>query len=268
MENSTLRENSKNSSAAACFALMLVRPLAIFCTQIALCFFFRSWHGTLSWWPFQMIVSNGICLFILFKLTKREKRPFSGIFLHPFGQGIETLKAAHILQRRCYRHRILNLLYDIGVFFALLMTLGLIAFLIAGQIDNLLQALVIVQRYEPLPRWAMISITILLPLTMPLAEVPWYFGYFFPKLETVLGAKHGNTGTAWAFILTVTVFSMQHCFQPFVLNGAFIVLRFIMELPLIVLAAGVIRIAPRFTPYILVLHGLMALEASSRYWKL
>jgi hypothetical protein len=258
---------TENSNFIKFTALMLIRPTAILLSQVGIFMMVGSWNDTFAWWPFQMIASNCICFLVLIKLTKNDRVPLRKIYLSPFEKGIGIGGITGPFRERHFKNRALNVLYDISLFMTLLLTLGLIAFCIVRQIDHQIQARVMLAPLGALPLWAVISITILLPLTMPFVEVPWYFGYFFPKLEELLGGKGRHTGLLVAFSLTTTAFALQHCFQPFFFNGTFIALRFFKELPLILLAAWVIRTIPRFTPYILFLHGCMAVEVVVKSWQ-
>lgn len=248
--------------------LLVIRPLCILCVQIVVFFLVGSWNATFPWWPFQMILTNCLCFVILLTLMKRDGRPLRQLYLHPFHKGIALGKLTVLLEKRQHPLRILNMLYDVGLFVFILLTLGFIALKSMSAIDHFLQTTVTFTRYDRLPFWAVASITILLPLTMPLTEIPWYFGYFFPKLEQCFGRKTDEKiALVKAFTLTTLVFSFQHCFQPFFLNATFLALRAIMLLPLLILIAWVIRIIPRLTPYILFLHMLMAIEVAFTYWE-
>lgn len=247
--------------------LMFIRPLCIFVTQLGLYFILGSWIATFPWWPFQMIIANIVCFLILVRLAKADGISLKDIYLHPFKEGLPVGKLTAIFRERNYKPRIQSVLYDLGLFCVILLSLGLIAFKIAGYIDNQIQTTGLCPRYEALPLRAVIAISLLLPLTMPLVEVPWYFGYFFPKIEEILSGKEKNSAVLFSFVVCTFVFSLQHCFQPFIPDWSFIGLRFLMLLPLLILTAWVIRIIPRFTPYILCLHALMAIDVALEYWK-
>ncbi len=247
--------------------LIFVRPLCIFVTQLGLFFLLGSWDATLPWWPFQMIITNVVCFFILARLARADGISLKDIYLRPFKEGLPVGKLAAIIRERNYKPRILSVLYDLGLFSVILLSLGLAALKIAGYIDHQIQAAELCPRYEALPHLAVFAISILLPVTMPLVEVPWYFGYFFPRLERILEGKGKKTALLYSFAVSTFIFSLQHCFQPFVPDWGFIGLRFLMLLPLLALIAWVIRIIPRFMPYILFLHALMAIDVALKYWK-
>ncbi len=247
------------TSAAVNVAVMMLRPAAVFLAQAGISLLLGSWEAARAWWPFQMILANCLCLAVLVPMTRNDGIPLAGVYLRPFDEGAWGGRLAPLLRERRYARRSLVLLYDAGLFIAILCTLGVVAFFLVRQIDQQLQANAAFVRSGALPFWARVSVTILLPATMPLAEVPWYLGYFFPKLERLLG------GTARAFALTTAAFALQHCVQPLFFDAGVTALRFFVELPVILLAAWVMRAAPRLTPGILALHFLMALQVSAGY---
>ncbi len=246
---------------------MFIRPLCIALVQVVLFIALGSWDATLPWWPFQMIVANIVCFLIIVRLAKADRISLKDIYLHPFKKGLPVGKLTIIFRERNYKPRILNVLYDLGLFCAILLGLGLIALRFANHIDQQILAAGLCPRYEALPFRAVMTISLLLPLTMPLVEVPWYFGYFFPRLEQITAGRGGKSALFFSFAVSTFVFSLQHCFQPFIPDWSFIALRFIMLLPLLVLIAWVIRMIPRFMPYILCLHALMAVDVALKYWK-
>ena len=248
-------------------AIMMTRPLCIIIAQLGLACLLGSWSATFPWWPFQMIAANCVCFAILWKLTRRQDESLGDVYFHPFGADPVAGFLGRWLRPGDGGHPAIAALRDVGLFLGLLLVLGLPAIAVARLIESQLPSVVELSRYQPLPLWALWSVTLLLPLTMPLVEVPWYFGYFFPKLERVGIASHKRTAWLGALVITTAVYSAQHCLQPFVWNATFLALRAVMLLPLLLLIASIVRIAPRFMPYILVLHGLMALEVVARYWR-
>lgn len=247
-------------------AIMLTRLLFIVIAQVALALLLGSWSATFPWWPFQMIAANLVCIPILWKMTRRDDLSPGDVYLRPFGAAPLGGTLGRWLGPRRFEHPAIAVLRDVGLFLGLLLALGLPAIAAARLIESQLPAVFEVARHESLPRWAVLSITILLPLTMPLAEVPWYFGYFLPKLERLGEASGERIPWLGALVTTTAVYSAQHCFQPFVFDAGFLGLRAVMLLPLLVVVASIVRVAPRFMPYILVLHALMAAEVVARYW--
>ena len=245
---------------------MLTRPLCIVLAQIGLALLLGSWTASFPWWPFQMIAANFVCFAILWKLTRQDGEPFRDLYFRPFGTDLVAGKLGGWLGPRRFEHRALTVLRDAGLFLGILLALGLPAIAAARLIETQIPTAVEISRYGPLPLWALLSVTLLLPLTMPLAEVPWYFGYFFPKLEQLSSAT--GTRHAWssALVITTLAYSVQHCFQPLLFDARFLTLRAVMLLPLLVLIAPIVRVIPRFMPYILVLHALMAVEVVLKCW--
>lgn len=243
---------------------LIIRPISIILVQGFLWVLLKNWNDTFIWWPFQMIISNFICFCVMFWLVKRDKQKLTAIYFHPFDKGMNIGGFTKYLQSSKQRERLKSFLMDISIFLIILATFGILALKMMSVISLSIQSNVEFSRYGVLPLWATISITILLPVTMPLVEIPWYFGYFFPKLETSF--KHKSF--IKAFTITTIVFSLQHCFQPFYFDSLFLALRSIMLLPVIILVGLVIRIIPRLTPYILIFHLLMAVEVVVKYWNL
>jgi hypothetical protein len=153
------------------------------------------------------------------------------------------------------------------LFAGFLLVLGLPAIAAARLIESQISTAMEGWRYGPLPLWALLSVTLLLPLSMPLVEVPWYFGYFFPKLERLRASAGERHAWASALVIATVAYSVQHCFQPFLFDARFLALRAVMLLPLLLLIAVILRAVPRFMPYILVLHALMAVEVVWSYWR-
>ena len=248
-------------------AIMLTRPLCILIAQIGLALLLGSWTAAFPWWPFQMIAANIICFAILRKLTSQDGEPFRNLYLRPFGSGLVAGKLGRWLGPRRFERRALTVLRDVGLFAGFLLVLGLPAIAAARLIETQISTAMESWRYGPLPLWALLAVTLLLPLTMPLVEVPWYFGYFFPKLERLRVAAGKRHAWASALVITTAAYAVQHCFQPFLFDARFLALRAVMLLPLLLLTAVTLRAVPRFMPYVLVLHALMAVEVVWSYWR-
>ena len=251
--------------AGPLIALMLIRPLCIVAAQVGVAIFLGSWSATFPWWPFQMIAANIVCAVLLFALSSRGEVPLRRIYLHPFVEGSATGKLGEFLKPKRFKHRALALVRDGALFVGLLLALGLPAIAAGRLVAEHLPVAIESSKYAALPTWALLSVTLLLPLTMPLVEVPWYFGYFFPRLEEALGASSRRPAVIAGAIVTAT-YSLQHCLQPLALDAAFLALRSVMLLPVLALTALIIRLVPRFTPYILLLHAAMAIEVVTKYW--
>ncbi|MBN1533760.1 MAG: hypothetical protein JXA20_13910 [Spirochaetes bacterium] len=262
MERETTWRGALQRSAGLNAAIMLARPAALLMVQVLFRSLLGSWEATYDWWPLQMVLANIPCLFALLLMMHLEGLAPREVYCRPFPSGSWAGRLAPLLRGRG-GGRWRGVLYDAGIFLAILCTLGLLAFILVRQMDLLLRTLPAFHRGGPLPPAARWAVTILLPLTMPLVEVPWYLGYFFPKLERLMG---GRAGTARAFALVTAAFALQHGFQPLFADAAVTLLRFAVELPLILLAAWVMRAVPRFTPAILLLHGLMALQVVMGCW--
>jgi len=248
--------------------LLLLRPLLVLICQVVLFLLLSSWEKTFIWWPFQMILTNILCFIVLVLLLKSEKGKLSRIYLNPFTAGENRGRISGFLERRQYNCNALNFVYDLFLVLMIFLVFGIPALKLVSVIGNQIQAEVEWMRFATLPVWAVYGITVLLPLTMPLVEVPWYFGYFFPKLESLFcrGNRGRTAAHLKAFLLTGMVFSVQHCFMPLLFSWDYIGWRSIMMLPIIVVVGIVIRVIPRLTPFILIIHGMMAIEVVLKYW--
>jgi hypothetical protein len=248
--------------------LLLLRPLLVFLCQVVLFLVLSSWEKTFIWWPFQMILANIVCFGVLVLLIKSEKGKLSRIYLNPFPAGGKRGKISGFLERRRYNCKVLNLAYDLFLVLVIFLVFGIPAIILVSVIGGRIQAEVEWIRYATLPVWAVYGITVLLPLTMPLVEIPWYFGYFFPKLESLFcrGERGRTAAHLKAFLLTGMVFSVQHCFMPLIFSWNYIGWRSIMLLPVIIVAGATMRVIPRLTPAVLAIHGIMAVEVVLKYW--
>ena len=103
----------------------------------------------------------------------------------------------------------------------------------------------------PIPLWVAWIGLIFFPITIAFAEVPLYFGYIKPRIEVL-------TKKTWlAIALPVFFLALQHCTLPLILDGRFILWRFIMFLPFALLLGLVLHWRPRLMPYIMIIHAIM-----------
>ena len=248
--------------------IMLVRVGVIALTQLIISLLVASPAAAYPWWPFQMIAANAVCIPLLFVLSRREGRVPASLFLRPFAEGAIPPGLKRLLRDRPELEPARRLLLDAALAMGVVALFGVPAFLLSRGIDSLLQAGAAVVRYAALPQWATLSMTVLLPPSMALGEIPWYLGFFFPRFEQRLGAAGVRHPSVKAALLCCGAFALQHCFQPFVPDATWLGLRFLVELPLILLSAAVIRLMPRFTPVALLLHLSLAVEVVLRYTSL
>ncbi|MFL7890517.1 MAG: hypothetical protein ACK2UM_09310 [Anaerolineales bacterium] len=222
--------------------IMLVARISLFAgiqVLIALCFylagFTNAWESAASWWPFTVTITNLICISLLVWLFNQDGKRYWDIF--------------HI-QRG-------NLKSDLLALLLLLVFLGPVSFLPNLLLGNLLfvdpqQTLALLIR--PLPLWAVYISLILFPVTQGLAELPTYFSYSMPKLESQ-GVHR------WAAVTLASLFlSLQHLAVPLLFNYQFILWRALMFLPFAFFVGIVLHWRPRLLPYLAFIHVLMDLS--------
>lgn len=248
--------------------IMLIRIAAILVSQFIFSLLAGSPAAAYPWWPFQMIAANALCIPLLCARSRREGAAPAALFLRPYASGAMPQALERLFGDRPDLRPSRRLLRDAALLVGILASFGAAAFLLSRSIDSMLQARTAVARYAALPRWATIAMTLLLPPTMAFGEIPWYLGFFLPRFERRLAAAGASLPSLKAAALCCAAFALQHCFQPFVPDATWLALRFLVELPLIILAAALIRILPRFMPVLLFLHFSLAVEVALKYWSL
>jgi hypothetical protein len=104
--------------------------------------------------------------------------------------------------------------------------------------------------FRPLPTWAFV-LSFLFPLTIWFAELPTYFGYAMPRLESQL--KNG-----WiAWIIASFFLAAQHMFLPLILDGGYMLWRLGMFLPFALFSGLILKFRPTLLPYFVIVHALM-----------
>ncbi len=105
--------------------------------------------------------------------------------------------------------------------------------------------------FRALPIAAAILILLAFPIVQAAAELPAYFGYVMPHLESRYGWR------ARALIVTAIVLSTQHVFLPLLFDWRFLVWRGLMFIPFALWIGFVIQRRPSTLPYLAVAHGLL-----------
>jgi hypothetical protein len=193
------------------------------------------WEAGADWWPFVVTLVNLICVAFLMRAFHAEGKRYWDIF----------------------RIRKENILKDI------LIVLGL--FLIGGPLgyfpNPLLSKaffgdsqLVLPLLIRPLPFWAVYASIFLFPISQGLAELPTYFGYVMPRLESQ-GLRPCLAVTIPALLL-----GLQHIAVPLLFDLRFIAWRGLMYLPFAVFVGIVLYWRPRLLPYMAIIHVLMDLS--------
>jgi hypothetical protein len=89
------------------------------------------------------------------------------------------------------------------------------------------------------------------PVIHGLTELPTYFGYVMPRLQTLTGRSLGP------LMATAAVLSVQHAFLPLLFDWRYIVWRALMFLPLAAWFAWVVNRRPTVLPYLAIAHALL-----------
>jgi hypothetical protein len=108
--------------------------------------------------------------------------------------------------------------------------------------------------FRSLPAWAFV-LSFLFPLTIAFAELPTYFGYVMPRLESQLR----NGWLAW--LIASLALAAQHMFLPLIFDGGFILWRLLMYLPFALFTGLLIKLRPTLLPYTMIGHALADISA-------
>ena len=163
------------------------------------------WNASARWWVFDVILTNLISIYLLFRLFQIEGQRY-----------LDLLRFSRQTVKK-------DLLWFFGS--------GIVGLpIVAAPMYSLGTALFgdrmipVEMMFRPLPAWALV-IGLLFPLTIGFAELPTYFGYVMPRLATQLK----NGWLAWG--LASLFLAGQHAFMPLILDGRFMLWRFGMYLP-------------------------------------
>ena len=191
----------------------------------------NAWNESARYWTFLAFLANFVSIYLLVRLFNREGKRFLDLF--KFSR--ETWKK--------------DLLWFI--------VLSIIAMpLVAAPREPLAAAIfgnpmiATNMLFRPLPTWAFV-LSFLFPLTSAFAELPTYFGYCMPRLETQLK----NGWLAW-FIASLFL-AAQHMFLPLIFNGGYLLWRFGMFLPFALFTGLVIKFRPALLSYFVIVHALL-----------
>jgi len=154
------------------------------------------------WWSSLCVVINIITILILLLVCKYEKIKFADL--------IRGNKAKASIK-------------EILLIILAMIILGIggmygFGFLIYGHVP--------VTMIQPIPIWLAIVNFVLLPVSVVFAEMPLYFGYCLPKIESITKSKH------IAFVCPILFYALQHSFIPLIFDWKHILFRFLSFLPL------------------------------------
>jgi len=190
-----------------------------------------AWDESARWWTFVAALTNFASIFFLIRLLNAEGRHYFKVF----GFSRTTWKT--------------DLSWFIGASIIGLPLMAVVKDPLAMAIfgDAMIPTNML---FLPLPTWAFVS-SFLFPITIAFAELPTYFGYVMPRLETQL--KNG-----WiAWLITSLFLAAQHMFLPLILDGGFMLWRLGMFLPFALFTGLVVKLRPALLPYFMVIHALL-----------
>lgn len=192
----------------------------------------QAWTAGAAWWPAAVTLANVVCLGAMLAISKKEGLSYWSLFaLRRERVGRDLLALAGTL-----------LIAGPAGYFPNILLAGWLF----SDSTTALNLLVM-----PLPRLAAYSLLVIFPLTQALVELPLYFRFVQPRLES-------QRVPAWlALTLCAVMLGLQHIAAPFQPVGAFILWRGLMFLPFAFVAGGILRWKPGLLPYMAVIHFLM-----------
>ena len=194
-----------------------------------------AWDESSRWWTFMAFLANFVSIYLLVRVFKVEGKRY-----------IDAIR----FSRQTWKT---DLLLFFGTSFIAVPVAALPMNILGAAIfgDPMIPSLMM---FRPLPSWAFV-LAFLFPLTIGFAEMPTYFAYCMPRLATQL--KNG-----WLAMLIASLFlAAQHMFLPLILDGGFIVWRFLMYLPFALYAGLLLKLRPTLLPYVMITHALADISA-------
>lgn len=190
------------------------------------------WSASIRWWPVGVVAANLVTISVLIRLLKSEGVSYGSLFRW------ERL------------HWPADVLPVVGLSFS---------FVLLAIFPNLVVAQLIFGSFDgpstlflqPLPFWAACTLLVLFPVTIAVAEIPFYFGYIARRLE--LTEKH----RLLARTLPALFAAAQHITMPLLFDARFIVWRLLAFVPLSFFLGFVLTWRPHTLIYFIVLHGLL-----------
>jgi len=257
-----------HNSPMRMICLLSLRIILIVLFQLIIVIF-SSWDGAVPWWPFAMIATEIVCLFILVFELKRENVPFSSIQLRPFESTLPLGRLSQLMAPKPAESRLRSMLQDLLLFCVLLLLLGVPAIVLNGFLYENIPVLQDTATMGVLPQWALYLMLGLLPIFQALVEFPWFYGYIYPRLEGYFEAgeeRRKLQASAKALSIVLTFFILQSVLIPLILDPGFVFWRAIAILPLFLVIGIVVRLVPRFMPGLNLLHALMAFNVFVGFW--
>jgi len=186
-------------------------------------------------------VVNGVSIFLLLMLSRRQGEKYFSILR------FEKLKLKTDL--------ILSLgFFLISLVLTLIPPLALSSWLWgdASYYEEIL--------FKPIPWSLTLSLLVIFPATIALAELPTYFGFIMPALSRRWSSK------LWPLLLPVMFLSLQHCSLPLIFDLKFLVFRGLVYLPFALALGIALYRRPSLMPFLAIQHGLLDALAVTVYF--
>ena len=198
-----------------------------------------AWNESARWWTFMAFLANFVSIYLLVRVFKAEGKRY-----------IDAIRFSRATVKTDLIWFLLSGLVGMPIAAAPMNIVGVWIF---G--DPMTPTYML---FRPLPAWAFV-LSFLFPLTIAFAELPTYFGYVMPRLSAQL--KNG-----WLAWLIASLFlAAQHMFLPLILDGGFMLWRFLMYLPFALFAGLMIKLRPTLLPYYMIVHALIDISAVTVY---
>ena len=194
-----------------------------------------SWDESARWWTFMAFLANFVSIYLLVRVFKAEGKRY-----------LDAIRFSRATWKT-------DLIWFFGSSFLTLPIAALPMNILGTAIfgDPLIPSLMM---FRPLPAWAFL-LSFLFPLTIAFAELPTYFGYVMPRLESQL--KNG-----WlAWLIASLGLAAQHMFLPLLVDGGFILWRLLMYLPFALFVGLLLKLRPTLLPYTMMVHSLADVSA-------
>lgn len=115
--------------------------------------------------------------------------------------------------------------------------------------------------FRSIPFW-LIVLGFFWAISQGLVELPFYFAYLMPQLET----KLNNGWKAW--LLASFFLAFQHTTLPLIFDVRFMFWRLGMFLPFAFFVGLCLKLRPRLFPYLMIIHALMDIGAVAVFFTL
>ena len=230
--------------------LMLGHRLVLFAVWqalIAVLYFFMGhahpWVASVAWWPISAALTNFASFFLVRMLARREGTTWWQLIGADF--------------RRQYLGK------DLLWFLLVMVLAGPISMLPNVGLAQWLYGdyrIAVNLFTQPLPIVVAAVSLVAFPFTMPIGELPTYFGYVMPRLTRRLGS-------GWALVLASLALAFQHATLPLIFDWRFFVWRLLMFVPFAFLLGVAVQKRPRLLVYFMMVHPLIDLAAAYPVWQ-